>query len=98
SSIVPEHVDRDTYLVLNDYGSLGRAWCETSEGDTDRGTLMRDPVEGQFSSPVRIVAFNAAQGWSRDVTDEIASELRQQCANRGEVPTSLQDFLEERGR
>ena len=95
--IVPDAVDRDVYIVLNDYGSLGRSWCETSEGDTDRGTLMRDLVDGQFSSPVRIVAFNTAQGWSCDVTEEIASELHQRCADRGEVPSSLQDFLEEHG-
>ena len=33
-------------------------------------------VEGQYHNPVRIVAFNTAEGWSRDVTVEIADELR----------------------
>jgi hypothetical protein len=45
-----------------------------------------------------VVAFNTAAGWSRDVTEEIARELRQRCANEGEVPRSLQAFLEHYGR
>ena len=36
----------------------------------DRETLIRDLVEGQYSHPVRIVAFNTTEGWSRDVTVE----------------------------
>jgi hypothetical protein len=34
----------------------------------------------------RTLAFNTAEGWSRDVTDEIADELRARCAERGEIP------------
>ena len=44
---------------------------------------------------VRIVTFNTALVWSRDVTEEIACELHQECADRGEVP--LHDFLDEHG-
>jgi hypothetical protein len=44
-SIVPEDADRDVYIVLDDFGRLGRAWRET---DADRGTLMRHLLEGQF--------------------------------------------------
>jgi hypothetical protein len=43
-------------------------------------------MEGQFGSPVRVIAFNTAAGWSRDVTEEIARELRQRCSDQGEVP------------
>lgn len=64
------------YLVLNDYGDkLGRAWTEADEAQTDRETVVRDLLSGQHSNPVRVVAFNAAEGWSRDVTEDIASEL-----------------------
>ena len=49
-SIVPG-TDRDIYLVLDDFGSrLGRAWAETDEGHTDRGTLLRHLMEGQCRS------------------------------------------------
>jgi hypothetical protein len=90
-SIVPDH---DVYLVLNRYKS-GVAWCETDEEDTDRETLIRDLMEGQYSHPIRIVAFNTVEGWSRDVTDDIADELRQRIGD--EVPASLLEFLDEHG-
>ena len=86
-SIVPDALDRDVYLVLDDFGErLGRSWRETVEADTDRSTLIRHLLEGQYSFPVRIVAFNTAEGWSRDASDEIAIELAQACADRGETP------------
>jgi hypothetical protein len=94
-SIVPSGEDRDVYLLLDQFGGrLGRAWRETDEDDTDFETLVRDPLEGQYSNPVRVVAFNTAEGWSRDVSDDVADELRQRCADRGEVPAFLADFLE----
>jgi len=95
-SIVPQHhADRNIYLVLDDYGPLGRVWRETNQAEADRATLINDLLDGQFSSPARIVAFNTAEGWSRDVTEDIASELRQHFAERGEIPSSLKEFLEE---
>ena len=76
-SIVPQEANADTYLVLDDFGAqLGRAWRETDEESTDRETLIRDLMEEQYSLPVCIVAFNTAEGWSRDVTMDIADELR----------------------
>jgi hypothetical protein len=94
-SIVPDGADQDVYLVLNQFGErLGRAWCETDEEDTDYRTIIRHLLEGQYSNPVRVVAFNTAEGWSRDVSDDVEDELRERCANRGEVPSYLADFLE----
>ena len=73
-SIVPRAASRDTYLVLDDFGGpLGRAWRGTEEKDTDRETLIRDLMEGHYRHPTRIVAFNTAEGWSRDVTLDIAA-------------------------
>jgi hypothetical protein len=75
-SIVPQDTNRDVYLVLDDFGRLGRAWRETDEAGASRPTLVRNLLEGQYENPVRIVAFNTAEGWSRDVTIDIADELR----------------------
>ena len=93
-SIVPHGADRDTYLVLDDFGRIGCAWRETDEGSTDRETLIRDLVTGLYNRPVRIVAFNTAEGWSRDVTMEIADELRRRFVEFGEVPDSVHEFIE----
>ncbi len=93
-SIVPHGADHDTYLVLEDFGRTGCAWRETDVESADRETLIRDLVEGQYSKPVRIVAFNTAEGWSRDVTVDIADELRRRYLEFGEVPDTILDFLE----
>jgi hypothetical protein len=50
-SIVPDDEDRDVYLVLEDFGPLGRAWRETDDSETDRATLIRDMLEGQYEKP-----------------------------------------------
>ena len=90
-SIVPSGPSQDVFLVLDQFGErLGRAWRETDENDTDYETLIRHLLEGQCNNPVRVVAFNTDEGWSRDVSDE----LRERCAQRGEVPDFLLDFLE----
>jgi hypothetical protein len=76
-SIVPSGPGQDVYLVLDQFGGrLGRAWRETDEGDTDYETLIRHLLEGPCSNPVRVVAFNTEEGWSRDVSDDVADELR----------------------
>jgi hypothetical protein len=65
--------DVDVYLVLDDFGErMGRAWRETDEERVDRETVIADLLEGQYSDPVRVVAFNTAEGWSRDVSQDIA--------------------------
>ena len=93
-SIVPQAADQDTYIVLEDFGQLDCAWRETDAEDANRETLIRDLVEGQYRHPIRIVAFNTTEGWSRDVTMEIADELRRRYVEFGEVPDSILDFMD----
>jgi hypothetical protein len=94
-SIVPSDAERDVYLVLDHFGPrLGRAWRETDEEDTDLETLIRRLLAGQFSNPVRIVAFNTAEGWARDVSEDVANALRAHWAGGGEISSSLSEFLE----
>jgi hypothetical protein len=99
-SIIPwGDLDRTVHLVLDDFGGkYGWAWSETNLTDIDRPTLIRQLLEGQYLSPVRIVAFNTAEGWSRDVSDEIAAELAQACADRSETPRSIVDFITDHTR
>src|SRR6516162_1449022 len=94
-SLVPDNTQRDIYLVLDDFGPrLGRAWRETDEEKANRSTMVRNLLEGQYENPARVVAFNTAEGWSRDVTIEIADELRRRFVEYDEVPVSLLEFLE----
>jgi hypothetical protein len=94
-SIVPDDEDRDVYLVLEDFGPLGRAWRETDDSETDRATLIRDMLDGQYENPVRIVAFNTAEGWSRDASEDIANDLQEAWSNRRDIPASVEEFIQE---
>jgi len=94
-----QEASHDTYLVLEDFGErLGRAWRETDEQATDHTTLIQNLMDGQYRNPVRIVAFNTAEGWCRDVTKDIADQLRRRLVEYDEVPASLQEFVETASR
>lgn len=94
-SIVPSATDETVYLVADDFGRLGRAWRETDYEATDLETVIRDLLSGQYSNPVRVVAFNTAERWSEDVSEDVARELRRRCdLQMCELPSTLSDFVE----
>jgi hypothetical protein len=83
--------DVTVYLVLDDFGEIGRAYRETDEARADFKSVIEDLRTGQFSRPVRVVAFNTAEGWSRDVSEGIAREL----TNLNQpLPDSAQAFVD----
>lgn len=90
-SIVPlDRLDRDIYLVLEDFGAR-----ETDEQDTDRETVLRDIISGQYAYPLRIIAFNAIEGWSRDATEDIANALAERAAReRLDLSSALEAFVQ----
>jgi hypothetical protein len=84
----------DTYLVLDQIGSSA-VYRETDEIAADRLVVIRDISQGQYSHPLRVVAFNTVEGWSRDVTEEIARELVDMAVRGGEPLTrSARSFVE----
>ena len=91
-SIAPDGPDQDIYLVLDDFGTLGRAWRETDEAGANRATLVRNLFDGHYENPVRIIAFNTAEGWSRDAT------VRRRYIEFDDVPESVLAFLEASNR
>ena len=58
------------HIVLNVFGSLGRAYVETDEANADEATIVENILGGQYSCPLRVVAFNIAEGWAEDVTED----------------------------
>jgi hypothetical protein len=94
-SIVPRADDRDVYLVVDDLGRLGRVWREADYEATDFETVVSDLLTGQYDGAAQVVCFNIAEGWSRDVSEDIAKELRRRCdLQLRDVPSSIQDFVE----
>ncbi|MBR1191074.1 hypothetical protein JQ634_31205 [Bradyrhizobium sp. AUGA SZCCT0240] len=93
-SIVPNEHNREVYLVVDDFGSLGRAWRGSGVGDTGLETVVRDLLEGQYCNPVRVAGFNVAEGWCRDVSADVAHELQKRCSDQmRELPSFLQEFV-----
>jgi hypothetical protein len=95
-SIVPaDRLDRDIYLVLEDFGACaGCAWRETDEADTDLETILQNLLSGQYAYPVRIVSFNPVEGWSRDATSNVADALARRAADTdADISSALQDFI-----
>ena len=71
--LAPDEPDFDVtaHVVLNDFGYLGRAYVETDETEADEAAIVEDILKGEYSHPLRVVAFNTAEGWARDVTEDL---------------------------
>jgi len=89
---LPRH-DGTVYLVLDDFGQLGTAYRETDPAD-DRKTVVADLLSGQYRHPLRVVAFNIAEGWARDVTGEVARELLARAAELDPDLDAVRDLVE----
>jgi hypothetical protein len=93
-SIVPNIGDQTVYLVVDHLGRLGDVWSEV-DCETDLETVIQHLLEGQYNDPIRIVAFNTAEGWSQDASEDVAQELRRRCDLQfRDVPSGIQDFVE----
>ena len=82
-SIIPGGDDDTVYLVADDFGKLGRAWREADYEETDLEIVIQDLLSGQYNNPVRVIAFNTAERWSEDVSEDVAHELRRRCDLQG---------------
>ena len=62
---VPFGVDQTVYLVVDRFRS-GSVYREAEVERTDLETIINDFLTGQFSDPVRVVAFNTLEHWAND--------------------------------
>ena len=90
--LVPHDPDTTVHLVMNDYGDVGCTYGETDLKHCDLETVIDDLIAGQHHRPVRVTAFNVAEGWSRDVSQDIAREVWRRTKGRT-LPTPTTRFL-----
>jgi len=94
-SIVPNDDDQTAYIVVDDFGPVGRSYRETDAERADLEAVIMGMLEGQYSNPVRVIGFNTAEGWSRDVSADVAHEVRHRCdLQMRDVPFYLEQFVE----
>lgn len=71
-TIVPSH--DPVHLVLCDFGRLGVAYAETPPVCTER-EAVDGILTGQYEKPIEVVAFDISEGWSRDVSEDVAGDV-----------------------
>jgi hypothetical protein len=70
----PEN-DVTVYIVVEEFGDLGRSFRETNLAEADLATIVHNMISGEYRDPLRVIAFNMVEGWSRDVSEEIAYDV-----------------------
>src|SRR5262249_54067252 len=92
----PQHqYDVTIYIVLDQFGgAFGRAYRETDESYADEHTTINKISDGAYSRPVRVVAFNTDEGWSRDVSEEIALKLLDLSREGHSLGAAAREFVE----
>jgi hypothetical protein len=94
-SIVPSGHDQTVYLVVNNFGNLGTAFPETDVDKADLETVIGDPTSGQHGDPVRVVAFDTAEHWAEDTSEEVAREIMRRLDLDGDaLPSSIAAFVD----
>ena len=80
---VPYGADQTALPRHRPIGSTGRrsAAKPRSSGRTSK-PIIADLLSGQFNDPVRVIAFNTLEHWSRDVSRDIAAEIQQPLRHR----------------
>jgi hypothetical protein len=87
--------DGTVHIVCDDLGMAGRVYCETDERIANREAVINDLLAGQFSNPVRVVAFNTSKGWALDVSKDVARDLVRCIAKDGTPPPpASRSFIE----
>lgn len=64
-------VHNTVYLVV-DCSASGCVWREADITSTDLETVIKDLMVGEYADPLCVIAFNATENWSRDVTADVA--------------------------
>lgn len=86
---------QSNYLVADDFGRSGSAWREADLETADLETVIQDLHAGQYKRPIGLVAFNTAERWPDDVSEDVAQEIQRRCdLQLTDVPSHLQEFVD----
>lgn len=92
SNVVPYGADETVYVVVDNCRHAGG---ETRFERADLDTVVNEFMAGIFIDPIRVVAFNTLEHWSRDLSCDVATEVQARCDSEGmPIPDHVQDFLD----
>jgi hypothetical protein len=94
-SNVPFGADLTIYLVVDGFGDLNAVNRERQIERPDLENVLADLMAGLFHDPIRVVAFNTLEHWSKDISTDVAQEIQCRCDCEGlRPPQYLAGFME----
>ena len=84
------------FLVLDDYGrQIGRGYVDTAEEKATQEMTIENMLRGAYRQPMKVIAFNTAEGWCRDASAEIAlAVLERAWKTNDPIPPQTRRFIE----
>ena len=83
------------YAVLEDFGKHGAAWREIDEVRADERSIVEGILRGEYERVLRVVAFNAEEGWAREVTRDIALKVARAARQQErKISAPTREFIE----
>ena len=91
SPIVPYGADQTIIVVIDRRDHATEIHVERSDLEATIGEL----VAGCFNDPIKVISFNTLEHWMKDISAEIAGEIRARCDIDGvTLPDYLSDFVD----
>jgi hypothetical protein len=89
--VVPYGADQTLFVVIDRLDEATEIRVERSDLDATIGEL----VAGCFNDPVKVISFNTLEHWMKDISTDVAGEIRARCDIAGmTLPDYLSDFVE----
>jgi hypothetical protein len=89
--VVPYGADQTLFVVIDRLDKATEIRIERSDLDATIGEL----VAGCFNDPVKVISFNTLEHWMKDISTDVAGEIRTRCDIDGvTLPDYLSDFVE----
>ncbi|WP_407188182.1 hypothetical protein [Bradyrhizobium centrosematis] len=91
SPVVPYGADQTLFVVIDRRDNSTEIPIERSDLEATIGEL----VAGCFNDPVKVISFNTLEHWMKDISTDVAGEIRARCDIEGvTMPDYLSDFVE----
>ncbi|MEH2487852.1 hypothetical protein [Bradyrhizobium sp. AZCC 2230] len=91
SQSVPYGADQTLFVVIDRLDEGKEIRVERSDLEATIGEL----VAGCFNDPIKVISFNTLEHWMKDISIDVAGEIRARCDIDGiRLPDYLSDFVE----
>ena len=83
--IVPYGADETVYIVVDRCDRPGGLSCEIERERAGLDAIIAELLAGQFSDPLRILAYNTLEHWSEDISANVVLEIESRCDDVGRI-------------